>query len=80
MANARLPPELRGSENESQCLPARSTPHATHLSSFCSRVRGLAEPDESVGLVADVVLEEPPPPRNGFAMRPKLSGDEAAAF
>ena len=23
---------------------------------------------------------DPPPPRNGFAIRPKLSGDAAAAF
>ncbi len=54
----------------------------THPSSFCNLAKGLAELEPSVGLVLEVAFDvaEPPPPRSGFAMRPKLRGEDVAAF
>jgi hypothetical protein len=36
-------------------------------------------PEIEVGLAKGVVAA-PPPPRKGFAIRPKVSGEDAAAF
>ena len=47
-------------------------------SSFCSLARGLEE--AATGGVVLVALLTPPPPRRGFAMRPKLRGDDATTF
>ena len=45
-------------------------------------MRGLAELElvDEFGLVLVTEALTPPPPRNGLAMRPKLRGDEVAAF
>ena len=55
---------------------------STHPSSFCNLVNGLAELEFIGGLVevAGVAAAAPPPPRKGFAMRPKLNGDDPVAF
>lgn len=49
-------------------------------SSFWILDKGLAPP----GVMLDVApmdgCWDPPPPRNGFAIRPKVNGDAAAAF
>lgn len=56
---------------------------STHpVSSFCILASGLAEvePSDGLVLVAAALAAEPPPPRSGLAMRPKLSGEDDAAF
>lgn len=63
----------------------RKSKESTHPSSFCNLVRGFAALGPSGGLVdetglVDAAAPPPPPPRNGFAMRPKLNGDDAAAL
>ena len=52
---------------------------STHLSSWILD-RGLPDAEPIDGLVLAAAFDAPPPPRRGFAMRPKLSGDDAAAF
>lgn len=62
----------------------RSTVGTHPDSSFCSLAKGLAFVPAKGGLAlamaALAAAAEPPPPRRGFAMRPKLSVDEVAAF
>ena len=52
---------------------------STDLSSWILE-RGLPDVELIDGLVFAAALDAPPPPRSGFAIRPKLSGDDAAAF
>lgn len=49
-------------------------------SSFWSLERALAEEGPTEGTTGLATLLRPPPPRRGFAMRPKLREDDAAAF
>ncbi len=64
------------------CTIVNKIGHGTNPSSFCTRASGFAddEPMAGVGLLVAFSAFPPPPPRKGFAMRPKLNGDDAAAF
>ena len=49
-------------------------------SSFWILDKGLAPPGVMLDVAPMVGCWDPPPPRNGLAMRPKVNGDAAAAF
>jgi len=51
----------------------------TYASSFCRRAREFGTGEVPVGVVVEYGTA-PPPPLNGFAIRPKLNGEAAGAF
>ena len=52
-----------------------------YQSSFCRRANGFPPPPPEMGTDPPIGPgAAPPPPRKGFAIRPKFSGDDAAAF
>jgi hypothetical protein len=50
----------------------------THPSSFCKRLTGFAMAPPTFGEGLGGETATPPPPRSGFAMRPKVRGEDAA--
>lgn len=61
-----------------QRLRIREKTHAHPASSFWRRDKGFDAPPPEIGMGPPSAA--PPPPRKGFAIRPKFSGDDAAAF
>ena len=49
-------------------------------SSACTRAKGFAMLGDAGPVLDGAVAALPPPPRSGFAIRPKLNGDAEAAF